>query len=144
MAKLTSKCKWACVMEPNTKFTPEWSITAILTPNQEKKLKAAGYNVKTDKDGDTILKIKRNVNKRDGSVADAPDVVDALGNPWPKGKLIGNGSTVEIHFSTFEAFGKPATYLNQVVVVDHVAYGDDLSFDDDDDVAADKDDFDPE
>jgi hypothetical protein len=128
--KLNGKCKWACVKTPNTTFEPAWSIDIVINDSQEKEIRKLGLKPKVDKDGDTVIKLKRKVDRRDGTTNEAPKVVDANNEPFDK--LIGNGSTVNVIFSVFEwenKFGSGVSAdLKGVQVVDHVPFGDDEDF----------------
>lgn len=135
--------KWASVHAPNTKFEPVWTID--LYPNDAviKVLKDAGLTVKTDSDGKQFVKIKRKVDRRDGSKNDPPEVVDAYKKPFNEN--IGNGSEVNVIFSIYEwnFRGRTGvgTDLKKVQVVKHVPYGDSEDFDIIGDVGVDEEDF---
>lgn len=155
MAVIKGKVKWASVQAPNTKFTPQWTIDVVLEKDEAKKLKSAGFNVKKDKDGDIILKCKKNVMRKDGTQNSPPRIVDAGKNPFKE--LIGNGSVCNVQYNPvdWEYAGKKGVSANLVgvQVLEHVAFGggdefeviedngdnqvvgdnDDHDFDDDDD-----------
>ena len=122
------KCRWASVVQPNTKFEPVWEIEAILDAEQAAMFTKEGATVKTDDDGNKTLRFKRKVsgNKRDGGTYEntPPPVVDMLKQPFDQ--LIGNGSTVNISYALrpWEMMGKSgiSADLKAVQVVDLVAY----------------------
>lgn len=125
-AKIEGKCKWAAVLKPNTMFEPQWCIDIIIeNPELASRLSAAGIAVKEDRDGDTVIKIKRKTHKKSGEPAKPPVVVFEDGSPVEE--LIGNGSTVVVDFLVYDwsSFGKSGkgTYLNKVTVKDFIPYG---------------------
>jgi len=129
--EITGKCKWAKVQSPDTQYTPCWSIDMILETDVAQELEKLGIPVKTDKDGDMIIKVKRNVTAKSGKPNDPPEVVDSAGNPFSS--MIGNGSTVTVGMAVFDwtHAGKTGVtcFLNKVTVVDLVEFGGDtLSF----------------
>lgn len=124
MPVVTGKVKWASVKSPNTKFTPQWCIDVILDVQTAKSMKAEGYNVKKDKDGDLVLKCKRNVKRADGTENAPPRVVDSSKQPF--NDLIGNGSVCNIQYTpfpyTYAGRSGIATNLIGVQVMEHVPY----------------------
>jgi len=123
--------KWASVQTPNTTYEPVWSVD--LYPSEEviKQFKKLGLPVKTDKEGGEFLKIKRKVEKRDGTKNEPPIVVDAMKKPFTE--MVGNGSEVNVIFDIFEwemrgKKGKTA-WLNKVQVVNLVPFGGGEDFD---------------
>ncbi len=129
--EITGKCKWAKVQTPDTAYTPQWSIDMILEADVAQELEKLGIPVKTDKDGDMMIKVKRNVTAKSGKPNDPPEVVDSAGNAFTS--LIGNGSTVTVSMAIFEWSHAGRTgvtcFLNRVQVVDLVEFGGDtLSF----------------
>lgn len=124
MPNITGNCKWASIQKPNTKFEPVWTIDIIVDEATKGRLEAVGLKTKKDKDGDTIFKIKRKVNKKDGSENSPPEVLDAEGNPFTR--LVGNGSKVKVNFSPYdwESFGSSGknAWLNSVTVLEHVPF----------------------
>ena len=142
MAIISGPCKWAHVQQPDTTFEPRWCIDIVLTEDQKKNLEAAGLKTKKNKDGELILTLKRKVTSKEGKAFDAPEVVDAEGLPFTK--LIGNGSTVKVKFSTYdwEAFGNAGKsgWLEKVIVLEHVAYEEEDETDFDTGKTVDKDD----
>ena len=97
------RCKWASVIEPNTKFEPTWEIEAELNEQQAAMFADAGVRLKED-DGMKLLRFKRKVGgtKKDGGTYtnEPPRVVDASKQPF--GQLIGNGSLVNIQYDLRE------------------------------------------
>jgi len=84
---------------------------------------------KGDDRGD-FVKIKRKVNKKDGSIRPSPVIKDSQNNTWD-GNLVGNGSLVNVKFTTYDwtYAGKSgvASDLMGVQVVDLVPFGGDGS-----------------
>lgn len=125
MAVLSNvKVKWASVQAPNEKFTPQWCIDGVLDEATARELHAQGLNVKKDKEGDLILKFKRNVYRKDGNRNQAPRIVGPDKQPFLD--LIGNGSVCNIQYSTYDwdYAGKSGkgTDLIAVQVVEHVPF----------------------
>lgn len=136
MYKLTGKVKWAHVQSPNTKFEPVYSIDLIMENNaMADMLSRKGFNVKEYKDehgtptGERYLQVKRKTKKKSGDDAGAPKVTDEFGAEF--NQLIGNGSMCTVGFGGIEwnsSFGSgTAAYLNEVVVLEHVPYGDNVN-----------------
>ena len=142
-----TKCLWAQLDKPNTKFDKDGSyeIELIFDPkdavhnqflqnlksihSQAKNLLAA--NKKTCQlypwKKHTDIETEQNT----GEIAIRfktsfkPFVADARGNAWPEGSLIGNGSMVRVSFvwTAYEGFGGGAKlYLAGVQVLDLVSY----------------------
>lgn len=116
--------KWASVQAPNTTFDPQWSVDVVLTKEQAKALQAEGLSPKKDKDGDIILKIKRNVDRPDGTQNNPPRVVDAGKNVFTD--LIGNGSICNVQYNVYEWKWKSKAGMSAgligIQVIDHVPY----------------------
>lgn len=121
------RCRWASVIEPNTKFEPTWEIEAELNDEQAAMFADAGVRLKED-DGVKLLRFKRKVSgqKKGGGTYtnEPPKVVD--GNKEPFDKLIGNGSLVNIAYNLrpWEMMGNTGVKadLNAVQVLEHVPY----------------------
>lgn len=96
MAVITGNVKWACVQTPNEKYEPAWSVDVIVDSDKAKELHAQGLNVKKDKDGDIIFKVKQKVFRKDGARNQPPRVVD--GDKQPVLSLIGNGSVCNVQY----------------------------------------------
>lgn len=125
--KINGICKWASVIDPNTKFDPKWCINVY--PSQEilKKLKSNGFAIKKDDSGDEFIHLKRSCTTRAGKKMEPPMVVGRDGKT-PFTDAIGNGSEVNVLFGDYDVSGKKYGYLNGVQVLVHVPYGD--SFED--------------
>ena len=123
---ISGKAYWASVTQPNTTYEPVWCVDVCLDEDNKSLVESLGLTVKNngDEKGD-FIKIKRKVNKRDGSQRNAPVVKDAENNSWDD-RLIGNGSQVNVKFSTYDwEYNKKkgtATDLIAVQVVDLVPY----------------------
>jgi hypothetical protein len=128
---ISGKAYWASITSPNTTYEPVWSVDVCLDKDSKKKIESLGLAVqnKGDDRGD-FVKIKRKVNKKDGNPRQSPVIKDSQNNDWD-GSLIGNGSLVNVKFSTYDwtYAGKSgvATDLMGVQVVDLVPYGGDGS-----------------
>ena len=116
--------KWAAVQAPNVMFDPCWCVDAVLTPAQAKELQAVGLSPKKDKDGDIIIKLKRNVDKADGTQNSPPRVIDAGKNTFSE--LVGNGSICNIQYNLYEWTWKKkagvSAGLMALQVLEHVPY----------------------
>ena len=105
MSVLKGNAYWASIVSPNTTFDSDgvWSIDV---GNLDKKntdiAKADGLSVKNKGDdrGDFVT-VKRKVRRKDGNMNKAPEVVDA-GKRAMSGTLIGNGSEVNVLYSTYD------------------------------------------
>ena len=130
---ITGKCHYASITEPNTKFEPVWSIQVEVNEDNRPIIEKAGLSVanKGDDRGDFVT-IKRKVLRKDGTQRQGPVVKDSQNNNWD-GKLIANGSTVNVKAVPFEwsYAGKSGVSadLAAVQVVDFIEYssgGDDF------------------
>ena len=123
---ITGKCHYASVTEPYTKFEPVWSIQVEVNDDNRSAIEGAGLNIsnKEDDRGDFVT-IKRKVLRKDGSQRQPPIVKDSQNNLWG-GKLIANGSTVNVKAIPFkwEYAGKSGVSadLAAVQVVDFIEY----------------------
>lgn len=128
---------WAQVIQPDTKFEPQWHITAILNKEQQDQLinesksidpKGKGIKLKEDEQGNKIYRFRRRVARASGDGENnAPLVCGPKGKDDKWDKLIGNGSVcnIQYRFVPYEnKFGKGVTVdLCGVQVIDHVPYG---------------------
>ena len=123
---ISGKCHYASIIEANTKFDPVWSIQVEVDEDNRSIIEGAGLpiNNKDDDRGDFVT-IKRKVLRADGSQRAAPSVKDSQNNPW-NGKLIANGSTVNVKATPYEwnYAGKSGVSadLAAVQVVDFIEY----------------------
>ena len=99
---ISGKCHYASITEPNTKFEPVWSIQIEVDDNNRSVIESAGLPIsnKGDDRGDFVT-IKRKVARKDGTQRHGPMVKDSQNNIWD-GKLIANGSTVNVKAVPFE------------------------------------------
>jgi hypothetical protein len=124
--EVSGKAYWASVTAPNTVYDPVWCVDVCLDEDGKSLIDSLGLNVqnKGDDRGD-FIKIKRKVYKRDGTQRSAPVIKDSQNNLWD-GSLIGNGSQVNVKFSTFEwEYNKKkgiTTDLISLQVIDLVEY----------------------
>jgi|TARA_R110001599_G_scaffold236788_1_gene436128 hypothetical protein len=124
---ISGKAYWASVIAPNTTYEPCWQVNVCLDEDGKNLAESLGLDVKNkgDEKGD-FIKVKRKVDKRDGTKQTAPIVKDSNNNDWDD-RLIGNGSLVNVKFSTFDYNYNNkkgvAAFLLAVQVVDLVPYG---------------------
>ena len=105
MSVLKGSAYWASIVSPNTTFDSDgvWSVDV---GNLDKKnleiAKDDGLEIKNKGDdrGDFVT-VKRKVRRKDGGMNTAPEVVDAQKRNMI-GTLIGNGSEVNVLYSTYE------------------------------------------
>ena len=105
MSVVKGNAYWASITSPNTTFDSDgvWSIDV---GNLDKKnieiAKADGLDIKNKGDdrGDFVT-VKRKFRRKDGNMNKAPEVVDAQKRNMI-GTLIGNGSGVNVLYSTYE------------------------------------------
>lgn len=99
--------RWVQIQAPDTRFDPQWSLDALLSPAQAKKLSAEakkihkkGVAIKKDEDGQHFIKLSRRVLKSDGSGENpAPRCIDATKTPVTS--LVGNGSVCNIQYRMY-------------------------------------------
>ena len=105
MSVIKGSAYWASIVSPNTTFDSDgvWSIDV---GNLDKKnieiAKNDGLEIKNKGDdrGDFVT-VKRKVRRKDGNMNKLPEVVDAQKRNMI-GTLIGNGSEVNVLYSTYE------------------------------------------
>ena len=105
MSVIKGNAYWASIVSPNTTFDSDgvWSIDV---GNLDKKnievAKNDGLEIKNKGDdrGDFVT-VKRKVRRKDGSMNKAPEVKDAQKRTMIN-TLIGNGSEVNVLYSTYE------------------------------------------
>jgi|TARA_R110001632_G_scaffold117850_1_gene230016 hypothetical protein len=123
---ITGKCHYASITEPNTKFDPVWSIQVEVNDDNRSTIEGANLPVsnKGDDRGDFVT-IKRKVLRKDGSQRQPPIVKDSENNLW-NGKLIANGSTVNVKAIPFDwnyaGNSGVSADLAAVQVVDFIEY----------------------
>jgi hypothetical protein len=120
MPVLNGKAYWASVVTPNTTFDEDGVYSIDLAVDEENKKSAVseGLSIKNkgDERGDFVT-IKRKAKRKDGS----------LKRPL-QNTLIGNGSTVNVLFKTYEWNHKPTNRsgksadLQAVQVVNLIPY----------------------
>ena len=105
MSVLKGNAYWASIVSPNTTFDSDgvWSIdVANLDEKNINIAKADGLDVKNKGDDrGSFVTVKRKVRRKDGNMNKAPEVVDAQKRNMI-GTLIGNGSEVNVLYSTYE------------------------------------------
>ena len=130
MPVLNGKAYWASVVTPNTTFDEDGVYSIDLAVDEENKKSAVseGLSIKSkgDERGD-FVSIKRKAKRKDGSLNRAPDIMDNMKRPL-QNTLIGNGSTVNVLFKTYEWNHKPTNRsgksadLQAVQVVNLIPY----------------------
>jgi hypothetical protein len=99
---ISGKCYWASVVEPNTKFEPAWQIDICVDDENRSVIEAASIPIMNrEDDRGEFIRAKRKVSRPDGSMRNAPSVIDSQNSPW-NGKLIGNGSKVNVKAFPFD------------------------------------------
>ncbi|MGL1886295.1 MAG: hypothetical protein OCD76_07250 [Reichenbachiella sp.] len=129
------RCKWASIVEPNTKFEPVYEIVAMLDDKQAAELADKGFKLKTEDDGSLSYRFKIRVEgtKKDGTKFEKPKptCIDAAKQPFTE--LVGNGSLVNIQYElkkgNFAGVPFCRGELQGVQVLEHVSFGAD-EFDD--------------
>lgn len=145
-AVFRGKAQYAKVLgEPMLNYNKdgkEWKLDLVLADKgllAEAKKLGIGDRVKQKDDyvdGRSYMTFKQAEFKRDGTANEPIKVTDILGNPWPKDKLIGNGSDVDVKFVVID-YGpgkKAGVYIRSIRVLKLVEYNkkefDDLPEDD--------------
>ena len=105
MPVITGTAYWAAITNPNTTFDSDgiWSIdVANLDKKNLEMVKKDGLAIKNKGDdrGDFVT-VKRRVRRKDGSLNRAPDLVDGQKRTMTN-TLIGNGTKVNVHYTTYE------------------------------------------
>lgn len=109
---------------------PQWSFDLSINDETKDKLLAVGMteNYLRDKGDErgTFVTFTRSSVKKDGSPGAPFRIVDAQDKPWPKNKLVGNGSELNVVITLNErtfrgkTFQKPSAIAIQVW--NHVPY----------------------
>ena len=105
MSVISGNAYWAAITNPNTTFDSDgvWTVDVC---NLDKKnletIEKDGLTVKNKGDdrGDFVT-VKRRVRRKDGSLNRAPDLVDGQKRTMTQ-TLIGNGSEINVHYTTYE------------------------------------------
>lgn len=78
----------------------QWSFDLSITEDTQKSLLDKGmrknYLRNKDDERGTFLTFVRDAVKQDGTDGKPFKIIDAHGNPWPEGKLVGNGSELNV------------------------------------------------
>ena len=105
MSVLKGNAYWASIVSPNTTFDSDgvWSIdVSNLDEKNINQAKADGLDVKNKGDDrGSFVTIKRKVRRKDGNMNKQPEVVDAAKRNIAS-TMIGNGSEVNVLYSTYE------------------------------------------
>jgi|TARA_R100001244_G_scaffold131050_1_gene103876 hypothetical protein len=129
MPVITGTAYWAAITNPNTTFDSDgiWSIdVANLDKKNLEMVKKDGLVIKNKGDDrEDFVTVKRRVRRKDGSLNRAPDLVDGQKRTMTN-TLIGNGSKVNVHYTTYEWEFKGragvSADLRAVQVVDLIPY----------------------
>jgi hypothetical protein len=117
-------------MDNYDKDGKEWKIDIVIDDAKDiKRLKALGIGDRVKQkeeylDGAPHMTLRQKAEKKDGTPADPPEVVDLMGKPWNDKKAIGNGSIIDIKIRVAD-YGKgfkKGMYINGVRVLEHVPY----------------------
>ena len=105
MSVITGTAYWAAITNPNTTFDAD-GVWTVDVANLDKKnldiVKKDGLAIKNkDDDRGDFVTVKRRVRRKDGSLNRAPDLVDGQKRTMTN-TLIGNGSKVNVHYTTYE------------------------------------------
>ena len=129
MSVINGTAYWASITSPNTTFDADgtWSIdVGNLDADNKAIAEKDGLAIKNKNDdrGD-FVSIKRNVKRKDGNLNSAPEVLDAQKRTMMS-TLVGNGSKVNVLYSTYEWKFKGragvSVDMKKVQVVDLVPY----------------------
>ena len=105
MSVIKGNAYWASIVSPNTTFDSDgvWSVdVANLDEKNVNIAKADGLDVKNKGDDrGSFVTVKRKVRRKDGNMNKQPEVVDASKRNIAS-TLIGNGSEVNVLYSTYE------------------------------------------
>ena len=129
MPVISGTAYWAAITNPNTTFDSDgiWSIdVANLDKKNLEMVKKDGLAIKNKGDDrEDFVTVKRRVRRKDGSLNRAPDLVDGQKRTMTN-TLIGNGSKVNVHYTTYEWEFKGragvSADLRAVQVVDLIPY----------------------
>ena len=116
------ECRWAKLIEPDTRYAPKWCIDIYPPQPVLDKLEKDGFSIKTNPEGGRFVSVKQNVTSKDGKTNTAPVVVGRDGKT-PFVALIGNGSIVNVLCYDYKYSGKRYLGLKAVQVVEHIPYG---------------------
>ena len=118
--------EWAKLIDPERKFEAAgvWQADIVLDEEAAKQVTATGGKYRT-KDGRKLLRVKKNVKRRDGTMNNPPRVVDANRVQLSDDavRALGNGSVCNYSLSpyewTFSGNRGVTFYLDAVQVVDY-------------------------
>lgn len=123
MAVIEGYAYWSFVTTPNTRFTPCYSVNLVVNADLAEDFKSRGFPVKEMDEG-TALVIKRKVNKSNGDINAAPELVDRYKKPM--NVEVGNGSRVKVLCKEWETTWKGQTFkgldFQAMQVLDLVEY----------------------
>ncbi|MAZ71628.1 MAG: hypothetical protein CMC70_00640 [Flavobacteriaceae bacterium] len=108
MPVISGTCSWAKVHQPHYDQYNEdgvFSIDVTVDAKTKESLKKLGLITKVknkDDERNDFITIKRKYTRKDGTKNSSPRVVDAKKNPISPDILIGNGSSVNVLFDTYD------------------------------------------
>ena len=113
----------------------EWKTDIVVPKSVKKEMTSYGIadRIKMKDnyaDGEPYMSFKQAEFKASGEPNKHIEIVDILGKPWPKDKLIGNGSVADLKFAVVD-YGpgkKPGAYIRSLRILDHVPYDGGNSF----------------
>lgn len=130
--------QWAKVFEFNRDMNEDFhgpggacTIDVLLEKEELDKVTKSGSKLKPKiTDEGIVMRFKRKFNHPQGikEFGGVPRVVDAEGNDFPEGTLIGNGSKVRVYFTVYETKMGNGTRLEAVQVLDLVEYESDTEY----------------
>ena len=119
---ISGKCYWAKITgnPVQTQFHNGWSFDLSLDQGAQEQLIKAGIKKSSLKDkGDdrgVFVTFRRDAERKDGTPGKPYQVIDAHNNPWPDGKLVGNGSTLNVLVALNEREYKKEKFLKPSAV----------------------------
>lgn len=136
MPQISGIAYWASIQKPNTKFEPQWTIDLLINKEQAEELHKAAkelvegkndkiFEIKKDEEkGGFIVRFRQKVERADGSLNEAPRVIDITGKPFTA--LVGNGSEVTVLYRLYRTEYKGKGFINgglrAVKILKHVPY----------------------
>jgi len=100
MSVQTGTALWASILNPNTKFDPQYCINLVVDEDVAKEYQAKGFPVKEFDEG-LALVIRRYVTSKAGKTNPTPKLYDKSKNPIDV--AIGNGSRVNVQYKEWES-----------------------------------------
>lgn len=132
MAIVQGTAYWASIKNPNTKYTPVYTINLVVDEETASDFKSRGFTIKNMEEGPALI-IKRKVTGASGRPNSIPRLVDAQKQDIDV--LVGNGSLVNVMYKEWSTVREGKTYqgldLQGVQVLQLVEAGSSAGGDDD-------------